>query len=209
MRQFALLSGGKCQTSSWFTAKETFYDTLCLLRIRQTKATNSANSGRDSTLMTVGAAALTIKAGCSGEWDTGASGVNNSASLDVEAISAQNQHHSAQVQSLGASAAASRRSGGACVATSDLGDSEGGPRGGKQVHYTSTLAHITPQRAVNEDSGEMSWPRPPLGKLLDGASGVNVSFVILTPDLWPQTFPRSRLSFQTACVEPCAPLRVL
>lgn len=56
---------------------------------------------------------------------------------------------------------------------SDLGDSGGGGFAeGKQVHYTSILAYITPQRPVNEDSEEMRGPHPLLRKLLEKAPGL-------------------------------------
>lgn len=116
MRQFALLSGGKCQTSSWFTTRKTFYDTPRLLHIEQQKNNNNPDfCRRNLTLMAIASTELTIKVAKRRREVVvvvvgGCRGVNNSArGLDVEAISAQNQHHPARVQSLGASAAASGR----------------------------------------------------------------------------------------------------
>lgn len=120
MRQFALLSGGKCQTSSWFTTRKTFYDTPRLLHIEQSKNDNNTDfCRRNLTLMAIRSTELTIKVAKRRREVVvvggvvvrrGCRGANNSVrGLDAEAISAQNQHHPARVQSLGASAAASGR----------------------------------------------------------------------------------------------------
>lgn len=123
MRQFALLSGGKCQTSSWFTTRKTFYDTPRLLHIEQPKKWQQhgffaeeislwwLSDPQSSQLKWPrGGVRWWWCGGAGGVVRRGCRGANNSArGLDAEAISAQNQHHPARVQSLGASAAASGR----------------------------------------------------------------------------------------------------
>lgn len=52
---------------------------------------------------------------------------------------------------------------------------------------TLPYLHITPQRPVNEDSGEMSGPHPFLKKLLEEALGWTCHLQFLPRDLWPQT----------------------
>lgn len=52
---------------------------------------------------------------------------------------------------------------------------------------TLPYLHITPQRPVNEDSGEMSGPHPLLKNLLEEAPGWTCHLQFLPPDPWPQT----------------------
>lgn len=111
MRQFALLSGGKCQTSSWFTTRKTFYDTPRLLHIEQPKKmTTTRIFAEEISLWWLSDPQSSQLKWPRGGVRRGCRGANNSVrGLDAETISAQNQHHPARVQSLGASAAASGR----------------------------------------------------------------------------------------------------
>lgn len=76
----------------------------------------------------------------------------------------------------------------------DLGDSEGGLEK-ENKFITLPYLHITPQRPVNEDSGEMSGPRPLPQKVIRRSPRVNMSFTILTPRPLTSSSPGSPLRF--------------
>lgn len=107
-------------------------------------------------------------------------------------------------RSFRASAAVGERGWWLVCCTGDLGDSEGGLEK-ENKFITLPYLHITPQRPVNEDSGEMSGPHPLLRKkkVIRRSPGVNMSFTILTP--WPLTSNSlgsvlHSTSFKTVCV---------
>lgn len=195
MRQFALLSGGKCQTSSWFTTRKTFYDTPRLLHIEQQKNDNNTDfCRRNLTLMAIASTELTIKVakrrrevvgggsetGGAAGWITQRGAWTWRPYLLRINTTLREFRASEQVQLR----AGERRR---MCCTSDLGDSEGARRRKtSSLHFHACIYYSPKARQWGQRRNEQASSST--RKVIGWSPGVNVSFIILTPDPWPQTF---------------------
>lgn len=196
MRQFALPSGGKCQTSSWSTTRKTFYDTPRLLHIEQQKKDNFCQYWFSQERFYFGGCWSHTAHNSSGEEAElgdggvrrGCLGVNSSVRrLDVEGRICSESTPLRASSELWSKCSCEREKRRRMCCTSDLGDSEGARRRKtSSLHFHACIYYSPKSRQWGQWRNERASSST--GKVIGRRPGANVSFIILTPDPWPQTF---------------------